>query len=824
MVFFLALGLAAAAPLDLVRNGRSDYAIVIAPDASLSERHGAEELQKFLQQISGARLPLTAEPQPKMILVGDSPALRKLNLAIPFAELGAEGFAIQTAGPHLVIAGGRLRGTMYGVYSLLEKLGCRWFTPEVSRIPKTHSIRLQALKETQKPAFEYREPYFHEGADGDWAARNKANGLLMELDAARGGKVTYYPFVHSFEALVPPARYFKEHPEYFSLIDGKRRAERSQLCLTNPEVLRIGIESVKRWIGEHPDVTIISVSQNDWTGWCECDNCRRAEQEEGGVHHGPLLRYVNALAEEIEKSYPDKLIDTLAYWYTEDPPSKVRPRKNVRIRLCPIGACVAHPFEQCRHDEYFMNNLRAWSKITDQLYIWHYNTNFAHYLAPFPDFDELAADIPMYKQHGVVGLFMEGNTSHEGGGENAALRSYVMAKLMWDVKTDVKQAIAEFHTAFYGNAAKPMLAYFDLMHAQVRPAPGGKGNHLWIFDRPSAPYLNDEFLEKAAALFSDAEKADENDAVRRRVRQARLGIDYVKLMRAKKFIVEGESYRPADLDGLKTRWSGFLADVKGYGTTHFSESTTITRDDEDFRSFVKPYHVVTLENDRLRVHMTPELSARVTHIIDKRTGVNLLQDPEPAAKQYPNLGGLTVAPYVDYITRLPFATQWQVEPGASATAVTLSGKSDNGLRLTRTLTLEGPFLRTRTVLENGSDAPVEAVLQSRWEVDPGDLNSTAVVYRKQSGAAVEKRLIEPAKQPTGTEYYDGVEQPDGEWRVVNRAGGPVRVNRFPKGGVTRSFLNWSAKSENRVGMGVASEHRRLAPGERLSLQTDYGVE
>ncbi|HWC00767.1 MAG TPA: DUF4838 domain-containing protein, partial [Bryobacteraceae bacterium] len=391
------LAASAAEPLRLVQNGKSSYSIVLAPDASPSERHGAQELQKFLEEISGARLPLTTTPQARMVLVGRSPAVDKLNLGIRFDDLGPEGFALKTSGRHLVIAGGRLRGSMYGVYGFLDKLGCRWFTPQVSRIPKMRSITVQPLDEIQKPSFEYREPYFAEASDPDWAARNRANGTIMKLDAERGGKVQYYPFVHSFEQLVPPSKYFAEHPEYFSLIDGKRRAERSQLCLTNPAVLRIGVESVERWIAEHPEATIISVSQNDWTGWCECDNCRRAEQEEGGVHSGPLLRYVNALAEQIEKKHPDKLIDTLAYWYTEDPPAHVRPRRNVRVRLCPIGACVGHPYRQCKYDAYFVKNLEAWSKITNQLYIWHYNTNFAHYLAPFPDFDELMADLPMYR-------------------------------------------------------------------------------------------------------------------------------------------------------------------------------------------------------------------------------------------------------------------------------------------------------------------------------------------------------------------------------------------------------------------------------------------
>ena len=293
-----------AANLKLVENGKSNYAIVIAPDASQSERHGAEELQHFLEQMSGARLPITAAPQRRMVLVGNSPALETLNLKIPFADLGPEGFALKTSGRHVVIAGGRQRGSMYGVYTFLEKLGCRWFTPEVSRIPKMRSITVSPLDETQKPAFEYRETFFSEAFDRDWAARNKANGSFQGLDATVGGKVRYFPFVHSFDQLIPPRRYFKDHPEYFSLIDGQRREHGGQLCLTNPDVLRLGIEAVERWIAAHPDATIISVSQNDRYGYCECDNCRRVEQEEGGAHSGPLLRYVNALAEAIEKKSP----------------------------------------------------------------------------------------------------------------------------------------------------------------------------------------------------------------------------------------------------------------------------------------------------------------------------------------------------------------------------------------------------------------------------------------------------------------------------------------------------------------------------------------
>ena len=822
-LFFVFTFGAFGANVTLAQNGKSGYAIVIGTDASPSERHAAEELQNFFEQISGARLPVSTHAGPRMVLVGDSAPLRALKLDISFRDLGPEGFVLKTAGPHLVIAGGRLRGSMYGVYTFLEKLGCRWFAPGVSRIPRMGTVAVPPIDETQKPAFEYREPFFSEAANRDWAARNKINGVLMKLDAATGGKIQYYPFVHSFNTLVPPDRYFREHPEYFSLIDGKRRAERSQLCLTNPDVLRVGVESVERWIGEHPDATIFSVSQNDWMGWCECDNCRRVEQEEGGTHSGPLLRYVNALAAEIEKKHPGKLIDTLAYQYTEDPPAKVRPRANVRIRLCPIGVCEAHPYGQCPYSAYFMKNLNAWSKITGKLYIWHYNTNFAHYLLPFPDFDELAADIPMYKDHGVVGLFLEGSVTAGGGAENAELRSYIMAKLLWDPRTDVKAAIDEFHQAFYGQAAPPMLQYFEWMHRQVRRPPAGLGHHIWIYDSPGAPYLNADFIDKAAELLRQAESLAENDAVRARVRKARLGIDYVRLTRAKRFQIDGQSYRPGDLNGLKDRWSAFVARLGGFGITNLSESSRLTRDEGDFDEFVRPYAAVTLENEHLRVHLVPELAGRVVQILNKRSGKELLYQPDPSAKQYPNLGGLTVSPYSDYVTRAPWPARWTLAAGGTATEATLEGSCENGLRMRRRLWLEGPTLRTQTVLENLSAEPVEALLQSRWEVDPGPLDAASLSYRTQAGAWMETPFIQPGRQPSGSESYAGADQPDGEWMIATRAGGRATVNRFSKDQVARCTMNWTAKGENRVGLTIASKRRTLKRNETLVLDADYGV-
>ncbi len=806
----------------LVRDGKSDYAICISRSASPSEKHAAEELRKFLAEISGAQLPIVSDEQTgknPLILVGQSAASQRLKIEALKERLGPEDFLLKTQGRQLVIAGGRQRGTLYGVYTFLEKLGCRWFTREVSRIPHLPTISVPPLDEVQRPAFEYREPYFTEAWDRDWAVRNKTNGNFQHLDESTGGKLQYYPFVHTFYQLISPEKYFQSHPDYFSLIEGKRRIDRGQLCLTNPEVLRVAVESVFGWIQKHPEATLFSVSQNDWEGWCECDNCRRVEEEEGGVHSGPILRFVNALAAEVEKRYPDKLIDTLAYWYSENPPEKVRPRPNVRIRLCPIGVCEAHPYEQCPRDAYFMKNLKAWSKITSQLYIWHYNTNFSHYLLPFPDFDELAADIPMYKQQGVVGLFLEGAYPAGGGAENAELRSYVMAKLMWNPKVNVKSLIDEFHEVYYGKSSGSMREYFDLLHAEVRMPPEGLGHHHWIY---GVPDFSETFLPRAKNLFQRAEVVAENESIRGRIKKARLSLDYLELLHAMRFEVNHGWYAPVSLEKLKIRFAEFMADVRNSGITELHEGTKLSEDEERFTSSVKPYPVATLENASVRVDVAPDLNGRVVRLIDKKSGKNVLRRLDPGENIWPDAGGLSLLVTPDYYSQ-PLEIRWQLESLEAPLRMTLTGTGANNIRLRRVLQVpqEGARLITETTLEAGGTQSVEVALQSRLEADPGEMDEAKVEFQKKDGSHLERKLIQPEEQPSGSVVYADAILPVGEWRLIPGGGSPRLGNVFSLEQIERALLNWEGKASQSAVLTIWSAKRKLAHGERLHLDSTY---
>ncbi len=503
----------------LVEKGVSNFCIDILGPATPSMHHGAEELQRYLLQISGARLPIIEGP-----IAGSAIVLK----ADP--TFGSEEYRIHSTSRGLEIGGGALRGVMYGCYGLLQDVyGVRWYTSRISRVPKSASLIVPDLDMRQRPAFEYREPYFTEAFDRDWAVRNRVNGNSQHLDAAVGGKISYGRFVHTFNELVPPDEYFDKHPEYFSMINGKRMKGYYQLCLTNPDVLKIAIAKVEKWIKENPDATIFSVSQNDTYGYCQCDQCRKVEVEEGAPS-GPLIRFVNSVAAAIEKDHPNVLIDTLAYQWSEKPPLHVRPRKNVRIRIAPIGACFSHPLDGCAENAQPYKNLEDWSKITNNIYIWHYTTNFANYLQPLPNLDEIAGDARVFQSHGVVGFFDEGDYSPGGGGDFAELKSYLLARLMWNPNLDSKVIIQEYLDGVYGKAAPYLASWIDLTHRAGRE---GKA-HARIYDQPNAPYLGDEVLSNGDKLFDEAEAAVKSDPVSLdQVQRARLWLEYVQLKRAK---------------------------------------------------------------------------------------------------------------------------------------------------------------------------------------------------------------------------------------------------------------------------------------------------
>jgi hypothetical protein len=579
VIAYAVAGVASAAEIVLADGGKSDYQIVLADNASPSTRHGAEELQAFLALMTGAKLPIASDKQPigpHEIILGDNAHLRALAVKIDFKSLGDEGYVIRTVGQHLVIAGGALRGNMYGVYGLLEDhLGCRWFAPGVSRIPKTPRLAVAAIDDRQVPALEYREPFVEECFDGDWCARNRMNSASARLEAKHGGKLKVWSLAHSFSTFVPPEKYFKDHPEYFSLVDGRRLDGYAQLCCTNPEVIRLCTEGLRAAMRATPDCTVFSVSQNDCFNYCQCPKCQEvAKQEDSQM--GPVLQLVNRAAEAVEKEFPDKIVQTIAYQWTRHPTKHTRPRPNVVVMLCSIECCFSHPLAtcDCEANKAFRADVEGWAKIAPRLWVWDYTTDFSQYMLPFSNQRILGPNIRYFAAHNVKGIFEE-DTYDTPQGELSSLNGYVLAKCLWNPDYDSNRAISEFLDGYYGRAAAPICTYLDLLHDHAKTANAHMGCNAGIDN----PHLTDDLLLKADQLWQQAEQLTAAEPeVLQRVKLSRLSVDYAILERGRLQIL-GKLPKNERLAALATaRFQPFFATLATSRVVRLREGQPLDRE------------------------------------------------------------------------------------------------------------------------------------------------------------------------------------------------------------------------------------------------------
>jgi len=540
----------------LFSNKKTDYRIVVGKNASESEQWSAKELQKYLSEISGAAFKIVSDDTDvtkNEIIVGYNKHSQQL-LGDNFDEPASsdESFVYKNIKSNLVLLGGKQRGTMYAVISFLENVfGVRWYTPEVTVIPKREKYTFNYINHSEKPSIQVRNDFYFEAFEPIWAAHNRVNGSMWYRE--QPGGVEVFGETHTFYKFVPPSEFYEKHPEYFSLIDGKRIYERAQLCLINPDVLDLMTERLKQYIRDNPKILIYSVSQNDWKNPCQCSNCQAIVDKEGS-QSGIMLWFVNQVADRIKTEFPDKYVGTLAYDYTRKPPKKIKPKENVVIRFCSIECCFAHDFNSCPENRDFLSDLHRWSAISPKIYIWDYVVNFRHYIMPYPNFNVLQPNIKTFKNNHAIGI-MEQAAYQSRGGEFAELRAYVIAKLLWDVDCDVDKVIDDFMYGYYGRSGQYIREYFDLLHAQVTP-----DTHIHLGLRPDDKIFSDKFVRDADQIFNKAEVVADNDEIKERVEMARLPLMYLKCRR---------DPVNSKYDGTYDRFSNI---VKREGITHFDES------------------------------------------------------------------------------------------------------------------------------------------------------------------------------------------------------------------------------------------------------------
>ena len=420
--------------------------------------------------------------------------------------------SIQLKDSLITISSNNKKNLFYATYEFIEKfLNVKWLSTDYTNYEKLSSFNIP-----NNYNYYYEPPVLTRTVHSKLFYDDSIFADKLKVTNEAFPRYVPNARVHTFHRFMPYDVFYEENPEYYALRNGKRLP--TQLCLTNNAVLEIVKDSVRSFFKSSPISDVISVSQDDNTQYCQCENCSKIDNTEGSPA-GSLIHFVN----EIAKDFPDKTISTLAYQYTRKPP-KTKPLENVLITLCSIECDRSIPIDEGCKD--FSSDLKGWSILTDNIRIWDYTTQFTNFLAPFPNWGTIKPNINLFVQNNAKWIFEQHSRNDS---ELFELRSYVMAKLLWDPSLNFNTLIKDFNDKYYGDGGKYITEYISKIQSQI----DNTSFFLFLYGDPSQgfdSFLSPQNLSNYDKLFNKAlSKVDYNSNYFKRILRSKISIDYAIL-------------------------------------------------------------------------------------------------------------------------------------------------------------------------------------------------------------------------------------------------------------------------------------------------------
>ena len=519
-VFFVGAvaGALGGVQMTLVESGATTCTIVIPKDASATEALAAGELQRYLKEATGVEMPLVTDGAPVAagrILVATSEHAPK-SLGIDRDVLGDEGFAIKTVGDDLYMIGSRDRSCLYAVYNFLyDVVGVRFYCYDDERVPKLDRLQIGPIDRIDKPDFTYRglKGWNPVGVQFHWMAKMGYNYIQTGLKGFVKRPERYSPFVrdvkkwdmifdlggHYVLKVLPPEKYFKDHPEWYSLIIpenkigemdddyyGKRydtsagKREPRQICSSSPEAVEEFVKNFMDMVKKYPDADIYAAWYSDGLTFCQCPRCIRKQNwlwinEHPSCKHWAkpywivgtkqLLQAMNPLAEAMSKEFPEKKLFSIAYVNTSPAPRELQPNPHLNMQYAFWHRCYSGSIDQ-RGDancddcnEYVDQNLQKWiDTCKGDVIIYYYagaKGSMDGRFMPFPHV--IAGDIKHLKTIGAEGVL-----SQHAWPWAFNLNVYTLGRMLWNAGLTA-DAIIDEYCHRYGPAAGEMKQYTACM-------------------------------------------------------------------------------------------------------------------------------------------------------------------------------------------------------------------------------------------------------------------------------------------------------------------------------------------------------------------------
>jgi hypothetical protein len=247
IILFLTVSLLASCTgrVTLFKKDKLLFNIAISSKSDSLTIEAAGLLKTYIYKITGADVQVIKDPADDLKYIYLGKDIQKEDSVTGIINnLKNEGFIIDIDQNRIILAGKSGQADIFAVTTFLEEyLGCMKFTGTEEYIPSAKTFSLPVISKKYEPAFEFRHPHFQDRQNRDYLNWHKLNSFS-----------DWGLFVHTFQRLLPPEKYFDKHPEYFSLVNGKRIRD-GQLCLSNPKVIELLGDNLALLIAEQPAKT-----------------------------------------------------------------------------------------------------------------------------------------------------------------------------------------------------------------------------------------------------------------------------------------------------------------------------------------------------------------------------------------------------------------------------------------------------------------------------------------------------------------------------------------------------------------------------------------
>jgi hypothetical protein len=481
-----------AAELTIAQGGKSDYAIVVAPSASLAQKLAADEIAKYVERMSGVKLP---------VRIGEIERGKPI-IAIAISPHSSHA-VVRADDATILIAGDAPDGVLNASYKFLDLLGCRFLAPQFNHynggaeiIPKTKTLTLKLDSPSDSdPRLKFRKLYVEEGHSHDienlkqlaeWMPKVGYNTLVIPTDYQGSGRVKWdnwreqltpelqkrgitievggHGYQNFLNAEMEDGKLFSQHPEWFAKnAAGKPQKGKSFVfCTSNADAVRKLTDNFLAYIKARPEIQIFDFWPPDGAKWCECDACKKLGEPPD--RQAILLKQVQDAAKPVR---PDLRLEIIAYSSYLEPPKNVAVDENVLVDFCPISQHFdAQINDPANKNKTYADALRAWRKsFRGDISIYSYYRKYA--------WDSLPVIIPHYIQKDLqwyATLPTQGVSVYSEPGDwfTYELNHYVLAALAWDPDVDVDALVQKFCAARYGDEAAVAKKTFDKLENIVR--------------------------------------------------------------------------------------------------------------------------------------------------------------------------------------------------------------------------------------------------------------------------------------------------------------------------------------------------------------------